>query len=175
MLPRSTGPEPGPMCRSARARTRSLRVRASREPVHARNRHRLVCLPAEFRHARRTCLDVVDREVRPGTALAGLHVGDRRALLAANLCGLVFERAGICLELPPEQGAPEFLARLGVVRRDLDVHDLTWQRCLLISSFTVPPSLRSAARPGQTHRWSARRRSLDIRTLDRIMPARSHG
>src|SRR6266581_1865061 len=119
-----------------------LRVLAGREPAHARNRHRLVRLPAEFRHTRRTCLDVVDREVRPHTALARLHVRDRRALLPANLRGVVLERARVRLEPPPEQRAPELLARLGVVRRDLDVHDLAWQRCLLVSSFTaMPPSV----------------------------------
>ena len=44
------------------------------------------CLPPrQLRHTRGTCLDVIDREVRPRTALARLHVRDRRALLPANL------------------------------------------------------------------------------------------
>src|SRR6266581_9132297 len=94
-------------------------VLAGREPAHARNRHRLVCLPAELVHTRRTCLDVVDREVRARAALARLHVRDRRTLLPANLRRVVLERAGVRLELPPEQRAPELLALVGVVRRDL--------------------------------------------------------
>src|SRR5215470_3623547 len=118
-----------------------MRVLAGREPAHARYRHRLACLPAELSHAPHTRLDVVDREVRPRAALARLHVRDRRALLPANLRGVVLKRAGVCLELPPKQRAPELLAPTGVVGRDLDVHDLTWHRCLLVWSFAaMPPS-----------------------------------
>src|SRR6516225_5440721 len=124
-----------------------VRVLTGREPAHGRDRHRLACLPAEFLYPHRTCLDVVYREVRPHAVLARLHVGDRRALLPANLRRVVLERAGVRLELPAKQGAPELLAPGGVVRRDLDVHDLTWHRCLLVSSLTaLPPSV--PASPG---------------------------
>src|SRR5216683_2750467 len=151
-----------------------VRVLAGREPAHARNRHRLVCLPAELLHARRPCLDVVDREVRPRAALARLHVRDRRALLPADLRRVVLERAGVRLELPPEQRAPELLAPLGVVRRDLDVHDLTWQRCLLVSSFTaMPPSVLTP--PGRVKLIGRPDAGLHgyFRTRDRVLRARS--
>jgi hypothetical protein len=46
----------------------AVRVLAGREPAHVRDRHWLVCLSAEFVHTCRTCLDVVDREVRPRAA-----------------------------------------------------------------------------------------------------------
>src|SRR6516225_6731949 len=94
-----------------------LRVLAGREPAHGRNRRGLVCLAAEVLHTRRTCLDVIDSEVRPHAALARLHVRYGRALLPADLRGVVLERAGVRLKLPSEQGTPELLAPLGVVRR----------------------------------------------------------
>jgi hypothetical protein len=53
------------------------------------------------------------------------------------------------LELPSEQGAPEVLALGGVVRRDLDVRDLTWHRCLLGCRFAALPSVRNPARSVQ--------------------------
>jgi hypothetical protein len=60
----------------------------------------------------------------------------------AYLRGVVLERAGVGLELPPEQRAPELLAVAAVVRRDLDVDDLTWHCCLPVSAFTAtPPSV----------------------------------
>jgi hypothetical protein len=38
--------------------------------------------------------------------------------------------------------SPELLAPRGVVRRDFDVHDFTWHRCLLGSLVTaMPPSV----------------------------------
>src|SRR5262252_8193649 len=135
----------------------AVRVRAGREPAHGGNRHRLACLPAEFVHPRRACLDVVDCEVGPSAALARLHVGDRRGPRPLNLARVVLERSGIGLELPPEQRAPELLALGGVVGRDLDVHDLTWHRCLLGWSFaSMPPSVVTAARPRETHPVAAR-------------------
>src|SRR5215471_16925777 len=152
-----------------------MRVRAGREPAHTRNRHRLVCLPAELGHSRRACLDVVDGEVRPRAALARLHVRDRRALLPADLRGVVLERAGIRLELPPEQRAPELLALAGVVRRDLDVHDLTWHHCLLVLPVTamLPPVLPPPGRVRLTSRCPDAGPPGYFRTRDRILRTRS--
>jgi len=153
----------------------SVRVLTGGEPAHARDRHRLICLPAELIDPRRTCFDIVDREVRPCALLARLHVRDRRALLPADLCRVILERAGVRLELPPEQRAPELLAPLGVVRRDLDVHDLTWQRCLLVSSFTAMPP--SVVGPRGHVKLIGRRPDAGppgyFRTRDRISLARS--
>jgi len=93
----------------------------------------------------------------------------------ADLCRVILERAGVRLELPPEQRAPELLAPLGVVRRDLDVHDLTWQRCLLVSSFTAMPP--SVVGPRGHVKLIGRRPDAGppgyFRTRDRISLARS--
>src|SRR5438132_4567112 len=102
-----------------------LRVFAGREPAHARHRLRLVRRAAELLHARGTGVDVVDVEVGARPSLAGLHVRDRGALLLADTGHVVLGRAGERLELPPEERAPELAPLRGVVRRDLDVHDLT--------------------------------------------------
>src|SRR6516162_9408128 len=154
-----------------------VRVLAGREPAHGRNRCRGACLPAELIHTRRARFNVIDREVRPHTALARLHIRDRYALLAADLGRVVLERAGVRLELPPEQGAPESLALAGVVRRDLDVHDLAWQRCLLVSSFTAMP-LSVPAPPGRVKLIGCHPDtgpSGYFRTRDRILRPRSRG
>src|SRR5690348_13061291 len=148
----------------------AVRVRAGREPAHAGNRRRLACLPAELVHPRRPRVDVVDREVGPGAAFARLHVGDRRALLPADLRGVVLERAGVGLELPPEQRAPELLALAGVVGRDLDVHDFTWHRCLLGLPLTAmpPPGLTPPDRRTLTGRCPDAGSFGYFRTSDRI-------
>src|SRR6516164_9590471 len=140
----------------------AVRVLAGREQAHARNRHRLACLAAELVHACHARLDVIDREVRPHAVLARLHVRDRRALLPADLRGVVLERAGIGLELPPEQRAPELLACLGVVRRDLDVHDLTWHCCLPVLSVTAMPPSVVTRPPRETHRPLPGRRATRL-------------
>ena len=179
MLHRSTAPGRGPMCRSARARTRSRAGPGRPRPAHGRNWHRLACLPAELRHTRGACLDVVDREIRPRTALARLHVRDRRALLPANLRHVVLERAGVRLELPSEQRAPELLTPLRVVRRNLDVHDLTWQRCLLVSSVTAMPPSALTPPGSRENSGSVAARTPGhpdyFRACDRILRARSRG
>src|SRR5204862_6586196 len=81
-------------------------------------------------------------EVGARAALAGLHVGDRRALLLADLRHVVLERTGGVLELPPEERAPELATPPGVVGRDLDMHELAWHQFSSQSSFTaLPPSI----------------------------------
>ena len=69
-------------------------------------------------------VDVVDAEVGARPALAGLHVGDRRATLVADPGHVVLGRARVRLELPPEERAPELASLRGVVGGDLEVHDL---------------------------------------------------
>src|SRR6266571_4238750 len=101
-----------------------LGVPAGREPAHARHRARVVRLATEFLHARGAGVDVVHVEVGANPALAGLHVGDRRARLVADSGHVVLERAGEGLELPLEERAPELTPLGGVVRRDLEVHRL---------------------------------------------------
>src|SRR6516225_3816403 len=152
----------------------AVRVLAGREPAHARNRHRLARLPTELVHPRCTGLDVIDREVRSCAALARLHVRDRRGPRPLNLTRVILERAGVGLELPPKQRAPELLALDGVVGRDLDVHDLTRHRCLLGWSFTAMlPSVLNTVR-SRAARWSLPGAGplSYFRTRDRIGRAR---
>src|SRR5215469_10654146 len=102
-----------------------LRVPAGREPAHARHGARLVCLAPKLLHALGAGLDVVHVEVGACASLAGLHVGDCQARLIAHARHVVLEGAREGLELPPEERAPELASLRGVVRRDLEVHDLT--------------------------------------------------
>src|SRR5581483_10092716 len=130
------GAGPGPGCRRLLLRLRrrlvvlpeaelvSLRVGASREPAHLRDRHRLARLAPELAHARGAGGDVVDVEVGARPALSELHVRDRDALLLADLGHVVLGRPREGLELPPEERAPEPLALTRVVRGNLRVHDL---------------------------------------------------
>src|SRR5207247_5062990 len=106
----------------------SVRVVADGEPAHAWHRLRLVGLAAELLHARDAGVDVVDLEVGARAAFAGLNVRDTRALLVAEPRRVVLGRAGERLELPAEERAPELAPLRGIVRRDLDVHDLTRHR-----------------------------------------------
>src|SRR5581483_9133215 len=108
-----------------------LRVGAGREPAHVRNRHRVAGLAAELADARRAGVDVVDVEVRANAALARLHVRDRPAARVADARHVVLRRPRVRLELPAEERAPELTTLSRVVRRDLDVHDLTGHWCLL--------------------------------------------
>src|SRR5581483_2622947 len=77
-----------------------LRVGAGREPAHVRNRHRVAGLAAELADA-------------------------RRAARVADARHVVLRRPRVRLELPAEERAPELTTLSRVVRRDLDVHDLT--------------------------------------------------
>src|SRR5262245_24424684 len=128
----------------------AVRVGAGREPAHARHRHRLVGLAPELGHARGARVDVVDAEVRARAALAGLHVGDRGALLVAEPGHVVLRRAGVRLELPAEQRAPELARLLRVVRRDLDVHNLAGHLGPPLASSYV--STLSTGRQRESHR-----------------------
>src|SRR6185503_11912698 len=103
-----------------------LRVLADGEPAHLRNGHGLAGLAAELLYASDALADVVDVEVRPDPALAGLHVGDGDAPLVVDASREVLTRSGVRLtELPPEQPAPELASLRGVVGRDLEMDRLT--------------------------------------------------
>src|SRR5262249_51408570 len=74
----------------------------------------------------------------------------RGTLLAAEPGHVVLRRAGVRLELPAEQGAPELARRLGVVRRDLDVHNLAGHLSPPLASSYV--STLSTGRQRESHR-----------------------
>src|SRR5262249_8888471 len=69
------------------------------------------------------------------------HVRDRQARLVADLGHVVLElglaRSGV--KPPPEERAPELSALRGVVRRDLEMHYLTWHSAPVVSLFGEKP------------------------------------
>src|SRR5712691_8085563 len=102
----------------------SLRVLAPREPADARDRLLVVRLAAELAYPCDVRVDVAGAEVDDEAAaarLAGVH----------GAAGLSLEHpvvdprhAGV-LELPAEERAVELCRAVGVLRRHLDVHDLS--------------------------------------------------
>src|SRR4029078_3099970 len=96
--------------------------------AHVAHGHAVARLAAQLTHAGGAGVDVVDVEVRARALLAGLHVRDGQAALLPDPGHVVLGRAGVVLELPAEERAPELAALRRVVRRDLEVDYLAGPR-----------------------------------------------
>src|SRR6266542_4906369 len=141
----------GGLVRLEEAERIALGVLAAREPADARDRLLVLGLASELAHLRQVGVDVVAAEVDNRALLAFLLRVDRAAPAVVLEHAVVDPLHAGSFDRPAAQAFPELLAPVGVLRRELDVHDLLAH----LASF-LRDAIRS--RPWSEHLFSTRGR-----------------